>query len=63
LLKMLSFFHCTVSASLSKIKCPWVCGFRDRREGQRVRRINRNPWLGGGCREWEASLGPARDLE
>ena len=27
LLKMLSFFHCIILASLSKIKCSWVCGF------------------------------------
>jgi hypothetical protein len=26
LLKMLSFFHCIVLASLSKIKCLYVCG-------------------------------------
>ena len=27
LLKMLSFCHCIVLASLLKIKCPYVCGF------------------------------------
>ena len=27
LLKMLSFFHCMVLASLSKYRCPWVYGF------------------------------------